>query len=150
MLKDYEPGRPEMKPDVMAQTARMEQERRKMTEQAARDTPATNGSILMHVPGKDPVALTNDQVIGLIHSQKEEIERLTAQVAYLQAQAQAQAQTQANATMTNTGMTITEISETTAANSEISQDLMKKYEDAIRENLELHMEIDNLKQKIRE
>ncbi len=148
VLKDYEPGRPEMKPDVMAQTARMEQERRKMTEQAARDTPATNGSILMHVPGKDPVALTNDQVIGLIHSQKEEIERLNAQVAYLQAQAQSQSQGQA--TMTNTGMTITEISETAVANSEISQDLMKKYEDAIRENLELRMEIDNLKQKIRE
>jgi len=106
----------------------------------------------MHVPGKDPVALTNDQVIGLIHSQKEEIERLTAQVAYLQTQTQGQGQTQGQTqTQGPATMTITEISETTAAaNSEISQDLMKKYEDAIRENLELRMEIDNLKQKIKE
>lgn len=72
-LEDYAPGRPEMKPDVIEQTRKLEMERAKMAEDAAAAAGAAGagaagagGQILLQQPGQPPVALNNQQVVEII------------------------------------------------------------------------------------
>jgi hypothetical protein len=73
-LEDYAPGRPEMKPDVIEQTRKLEMERAKMAEDAAAAAAAgaggggagAGGQILLQQPGQPPVALNNQQVVEII------------------------------------------------------------------------------------
>jgi hypothetical protein len=81
LLKFYDPGHPRMKPDVIEQTAQLEQSRNK--------PPATNdagggAAIIMHQEGKEPIVLTNDQVVNIIQVQQAQVKELTANVANLQ------------------------------------------------------------------
>lgn len=62
-LFNYEPGEPKFKPDVLKQTNEIELERMSNNK----------NSIYMQVPGKDDVLLSNDEVVLLINSQREEI-----------------------------------------------------------------------------
>ena len=75
LLENYAPGRPEMKPDVIAQTRQMEQDREKMTADAAARAGGGGGGgqIIIQQPGKDPVALTNEQVIQIIQNLQSEV-----------------------------------------------------------------------------
>jgi hypothetical protein len=63
LLANYEPGRPEMKPDVIEQTLKLEKERTKMAEETAA---SAGGKIILQEPGKEPVALNNQQVVQII------------------------------------------------------------------------------------
>jgi len=69
-LEDYAPGRPEMKPDVIEQTRKLEMERAKMAEDAAVAAGGGGGGgggqILLQQPGQPPVALNNQQVVEII------------------------------------------------------------------------------------
>jgi hypothetical protein len=87
LLKDYAPGRPDMKPDVIAQTLQLEKERAKMAEDAAA---GGSGKIILHQDGQEPVALNNQQVVQILQNlqkevedQKKEIARLTYENAIL-------------------------------------------------------------------
>lgn len=105
LLEEYAPGRPEMKPDVIKQTKELEktmsrlQEQEQMYErekQAASSSPALQSAalldsqnptmaahapaILMHQEGKEPVALTSEQVLSIIQTQQAEVKTLTARV----------------------------------------------------------------------
>lgn len=82
LLEDYAPGRPDMKPDVIAQTLQLEKERAKM----AADAAAANGggNIVLQQPGQQPITLNNQQVVQIlqnlqseVETQKTEIDRLT-------------------------------------------------------------------------
>ena len=83
LLKFYDPGHPRMKPDVIEQTAQLEQSRRNMTQSAG---PATNdgAAIIMQQEGKEPIVLTNDQVVNIIHLQQTQVKDLTANLASIQ------------------------------------------------------------------
>ena len=83
MLKFYDPGHPRMKPDVIEQTAQLEKTRQNMTQAVV---PATNAgaAIIMHQEGKEPIVLTNDQVINIIHLQQTQVKDLTANLASIQ------------------------------------------------------------------
>jgi hypothetical protein len=80
LLVDYLPGRPEMKPDVIAQTIQLEKDREKMIadEMAAQGqgqgqgSGDNNGPIILQQPGQPPVALTNKQVVEIIQQQQQE------------------------------------------------------------------------------
>lgn len=81
LLEDYAPGRPEMKPDVIAQTLQLEKDRAKMAEAAA-----GGGKIVLQQAGQPPIELNNQQVVQILQnlqvevdSQKKEIERLTCE-----------------------------------------------------------------------
>ena len=69
-LEDYAPGRPEMKPDVIEQTRKLEMERAKMAEDAAAAAGGggggDGGQILLQQPGQPPIALNNQQVVEII------------------------------------------------------------------------------------
>jgi hypothetical protein len=83
VLKFYDPGHPRMKPDVIEQTAQLEKTRRNMTQSAG---PATNdgAAIIMQQEGKEPIVLTNDQVVNIIHLQQTQVKDLTANLASVQ------------------------------------------------------------------
>lgn len=84
LLEDYAPGRPEMKPDVIAQTIQLEKDRAKMAEAAA--AAGGGGKIVLQQAGQPPIELNNQQVVQILQnlqvevdSQKKEIERLTCE-----------------------------------------------------------------------
>ena len=88
LLEAYAPGKPEMKPDVIKQTKELEQTLNRMQQQQQQQQ---NGSaeapaILMHQEGKEPVALTSDQVLSIIQTQQTEIKTLTARISLLEAE----------------------------------------------------------------
>ena len=91
LLEAYAPGKPEMKPDVIKQTKELEQTLIRMQEQQQQHQQQQNGSaeapaILMHQEGKEPVALTSNQVLSIIQTQQTEIKTLTARISLLESE----------------------------------------------------------------
>ena len=93
LLARYEPGRPSMKPEVLAQTKQIEEERKKMM--AAANNPSAlnppqmsnkmppippgaenNITIMMQEEGKAPVPMTMQQIVQLLQTQQTENNRL--------------------------------------------------------------------------
>jgi glycosyltransferase involved in cell wall biosynthesis len=72
LLEHYEPGRPHMKPDALKQMKEIEERQQKMIAEAMAAQKA-NGQILLQQPGKDPIALTSQQVVDIIKQQQERI-----------------------------------------------------------------------------
>ena len=73
LLKNYKPGLPNMKPDVLNQMVELEKEREEMKKKIAQNV---NGPIMMNAPGKQPKALNNQEVVQLIQQQQETIQNL--------------------------------------------------------------------------
>ena len=71
LLAKYEPGLPKMKPDVLKQIKEIDEERAKMMQQNA------NGPIMLQQPGKEPVALTSQQVVEMIQQQQQQINSMS-------------------------------------------------------------------------
>jgi hypothetical protein len=83
LLEDYAPGRPEMKPDVIAQTLQLERERAKMAEDAAAAGGGDGGKIILQQPGQEPVTLNNQQVIQIIQSLQADVGSRDKEIAQL-------------------------------------------------------------------
>jgi hypothetical protein len=87
LLADYAPGRPEMKPDVIAQTLQLEKERAKMAENAAAAAAAggggPGGQIILQQPGQQPVALNNEQVVQIIQQLQKDVDERNKEVMQL-------------------------------------------------------------------
>ena len=90
LLAKYQPGEPEMKPDVIKQIKEIDTERAKI----AAEQQGT-GQLMMQRDGLPPVAMTNEQIIKLITDQQNKLKEYEAQI-YTQKQAQATNQTQNN------------------------------------------------------
>ena len=69
LLENYEPGHPKMKPDVLKQISEIEQSRKKMAAE-------NNGSIMLQQDGKDPVQLTQQQVLQHLNDQNKKMQEL--------------------------------------------------------------------------
>lgn len=80
LIKDYEPGRPEMKPDVMEQTAKIEERRREELEKRTKH----NVSITVTDPNGSTRTLTGDEVVGIIKGQQKTIDELTEKIKQLE------------------------------------------------------------------
>jgi hypothetical protein len=76
LLANYEPGLPKMKPDVLKQIKEIEAEREKMIKDEMAKQKA-NGPIMLQQPGKEPVALSNQEIVNLMQQQQESIQQLT-------------------------------------------------------------------------
>lgn len=87
LLENYAPGRPDMKPDVIAQTIQLEKERSQMAEQAAAagSGGGGGGQIILQQPGQQPIALNNEQVVQVIQQLQGEVEKLKEENRILQA-----------------------------------------------------------------
>ena len=71
-IKDYEPGMPHMKPDVMQQMIKIEESRRKQAEAQSKQ----QGQITIHQEGKGPVTLNNDQVVQMLKQQQSQLQQM--------------------------------------------------------------------------
>lgn len=74
MLKYYEPGRPNMKPDVLKQIKEIE-EKREVMKQEMLEKQKENGPIILNRP-EGQVQLSNKQVVEIIKQQQGEIEKM--------------------------------------------------------------------------
>lgn len=83
LLVDYLPGRPEMKPDVIAQTLQLEREREKMAQEYERQN-SSGGQIVLQQDGQPPMALTNQQVVEIMQKQQRDIQNRDVQIVRLQ------------------------------------------------------------------
>jgi hypothetical protein len=81
ILEDYAPGRPEMKPDVIAQTLQLEKERAKMAEDAA--AAGGGGNIILQQAGLPPVSLNNQQVVQILQNLQVDVEARNKEIAQL-------------------------------------------------------------------
>lgn len=81
LLKDYEPGRPTMKPDVLTQIIEIEERRRKDAETRFQELAAKmQGRIVVQNSDGTTKELLNDDVIKLLRQQQENIKTLIGEV----------------------------------------------------------------------
>ena len=80
LLVDYEPGRPEMKPDVLEQTAKMEEERRIKQEQMI----AQQQQFTITLPDGNKKVLTIQESVQIIQQQQKTINELNEKIANLE------------------------------------------------------------------
>ena len=71
LLEKYEPGRPNMKPDVLQQIVEIEERRRKEIEQMTRQ----NGQIILEQSDGTKAALNNDQIVQILKQQQDQLKR---------------------------------------------------------------------------
>jgi len=71
ILNIYDPGKPEMKPDVIKQTQEIHEERMKMQQEMDKN----KGKIMMQHPQLGEVALDNNQIVDLLNKLQNEIKQ---------------------------------------------------------------------------
>ena len=76
LLAKYEAGEPKMKPDVLEQTIKIEENRKKMIAQQQQANMQRMPGITVQEPGKPPRMLTPEETIKLLHNNQQEIESL--------------------------------------------------------------------------
>jgi glycosyltransferase involved in cell wall biosynthesis len=80
LLENYEPGLPNMKPDVLVQIKQIKDERAQMIEREKEKQ--LNGPITLEQgDGKPPIQLNSPQIVKIIQDQQETINKLTTQLA---------------------------------------------------------------------
>jgi hypothetical protein len=146
LLENYQPGRPEMKPDVLKQMKEIEAERKKMMEQHQQQQ--GNGRIFVQQPnGQQPIELSIQDTVNIINQQQQQIQALTERnsqletiVVQLQSQIYNKSQTSETTTIPDSGQ-LKQIKELIARNIETEKKLKTQYD--IEKTL--RSEIENLK-----
>ena len=77
-LEVYDPGKPEMKPDVLKQMLGIEEERRRMAEQHGRG--GGGGEFVMQVPGQEPQKISPQQISEILQKQHLDIMALNEKI----------------------------------------------------------------------
>lgn len=84
LLKDYEPGLPKMKPDVLKQMKEIEERRDKMIKEMQERE--NNKPVIIQEPGKPPKQLTTPEVVQIIKNQQKLINSLKTEAHDMQNQ----------------------------------------------------------------
>lgn len=77
-LEVYDPGKPEMKPDVLKQMISIEEERRRMAEQHGGG--GGGGEFVMQVPGQEPQKISPQQISEILQKQHLDIMALNEKI----------------------------------------------------------------------
>ena len=77
-LEVYDPGKPEMKPDVLKQMIGIEEERRRMAEQHGGG--GGGGEFVMQVPGQEPQKISPQQISEILQKQHLDIMALNEKI----------------------------------------------------------------------
>ena len=77
LLDKYDPGKPEMKPDVLKQIKEIEAKRAQMIKDYEAQQQSQNAPIMLTREGQPPVQLTNQQVVQIMGQHKQQILDLT-------------------------------------------------------------------------
>lgn len=81
MLQNYQPGSPEMKPDVLKQMAEIEETRKKMNQQHQK----SSENIMVKMPGNDkPQTLTLENAVGIMNAQSKEMTKMKEYITELE------------------------------------------------------------------
>jgi hypothetical protein len=72
LLKNYTPGEPTMKPDVLEQIKLIDEERRKEQQ------PQQPQTIMLQEPGKEPIAIGLTDAVNIVNKQNDHIRKLVA------------------------------------------------------------------------
>ena len=70
-LENYEPGKPEKKPDVLKQMIEIEEERRRMAEQHR----GGGGDFIMQQPGQPPQKISPQQIQEILQQQQQQLQQ---------------------------------------------------------------------------
>ena len=84
-LETYQPGRPEMKPDVLAQMIKIEEFRRKHAENMMMQQQGGAGQIMIQNADGKPTALNNSQIIEIMKKQQEQLQVQNNQLTQIKA-----------------------------------------------------------------
>lgn len=83
LLRNYSPGEPKMKPDVLKQMREMKEQREKQAkEQREKEQPP---QLMMHQPGKDPIPIGMSDAVNIINQQQNQIKELIQRIQELEA-----------------------------------------------------------------
>jgi len=77
LLKDYEPGKPKYKPDVIKQTKEIIERRQKMQDE---ENAVKNSNIVLQQPDGKNITLNNVQIVKLLKQQQEQIKQQQEQI----------------------------------------------------------------------
>lgn len=77
LLDKYDPGKPNMKPDVLKQIAEIEAKRAQMIKDHQEQQQQQYAPIMFTQEGKEPMQLTSQQIVQIVTQQKEQITGLT-------------------------------------------------------------------------
>jgi glycosyltransferase involved in cell wall biosynthesis len=82
LLKNYEAGLPKMKPGVLKQIKKIEEDHKKIVEEhmKAQQQNGQGGQIMLERPGEPPIVLSSQDVVNIIKQQQQQIEQLTKRV----------------------------------------------------------------------
>jgi glycosyltransferase involved in cell wall biosynthesis len=82
LLKNYEAGLPKMKPGVLKQIKKIEEDHRKLVEEhtKAQQQNGQGGQIMLERPGEPPIVLSSQDVVNIIKQQQQQIEQLNKRV----------------------------------------------------------------------
>ena len=73
-LKNYEPGEPKNKPDVLEQIKEIESKRDELIK-AEMEKMKENGPIMLQQPGQEPKALSNQEVVNIMQGQMQQLQQ---------------------------------------------------------------------------
>jgi glycosyltransferase involved in cell wall biosynthesis len=76
-LKQYSPGEPSMKPDVLDQIQKIEEERKKMAEEQNSAYNNQTPQFMINEDGKPPRPITQNDIVTIMNQQIEQIKKLT-------------------------------------------------------------------------
>ena len=84
LLVNYAPGEPRMKPDVLVQIKEIEAKRAKLIEEETARQRAAGSSIVLQQPGKEPVHLSQQDVVNIIQQQQQQIGGMNGKISELE------------------------------------------------------------------
>ena len=127
LLDKYDPGKPEMKPDVLKQIKEIEARRAQMIKEYE-DAQRQNGPIMLTREGQPPIQLTSMQVVQIIDQHKQQVIELTKKdeqsTRYIQLLQQKISDLTKNRTISviqDTNNDLTQINELTKRNEELQR-----------------------------
>lgn len=77
LLEKYEPGKPNMKPDVLEQIKKIEREREEMAAKAAAEGGGAGMQLLFNEPGKPPRPVTQQEIIQHMNQLQDQLRQLS-------------------------------------------------------------------------
>jgi hypothetical protein len=80
LLKDYEPGRPSMKPDVLQQIIEIEEKRRKEMEKMQQMQVQNNSQICLQDQNGETKQLDNNEIVKILQSQQKELQLFSSKI----------------------------------------------------------------------
>ena len=149
LLRQYKPGDPKMKPDVIKQIGELEQERKKMQEQMQ----SQQMQIMVQEPGKEPRLLNINEAMNIIAQQSNQIKQLQEQMQSINIGGSNMNSSSSSSSSLYTSSTvelqsrILQLEQKIKQNNDIETVLRTQLTTSINKNIELQQQLDIISEK---